>query len=277
MNSPLHTNQLAPAWSSVLCDASKGQCPGLTGLRQLIRGEVSVIVIRNLLSQAVWDQYRSRIQAQFAKAVTTNYANGALTTIGPYLARYLPDLKTYLAEAARINQLYRDLGFDLCARMRDHLQRALAMESLVPASEPGLGRYAEGVVRIHADGVRNPLHNDNIMRDGAGQGISVTAIRHQLSCVVCLQECDGGGELHHYAKSWEESDEVFKIPGGLGYDEKVVAGRPVEIFKPRTGDVYLINPTHYHSIETVRGADRITLGFFLGFPDDQLDHAWTWS
>jgi hypothetical protein len=97
-----------------------------------------------------------------------------------------------------------------------------------------------------------------------------------LSCVVCVQGCEAGGELSIYRKPWEATDEIHKVPSGLGYDLAVVDGRPVHEFRPKTGDVYLLNPTNYHAVKKVTGADRITLGFFFGFFDDKLDDAVSW-
>jgi hypothetical protein len=121
------------------------------------------------------------------------------------------------------------------------------------------------------------LHNDNIARDAAGTGLAVAGVTRQLSCVVCVDECDSGGELETYRRRWQPADERHKIPGGLGYDEAVVAGVPRTVYRPRAEDVYLINPTYYHAINTVRGASRVTLGFFIGFFGDDLDRAVVWG
>ncbi|MGK5641967.1 2OG-Fe(II)-dependent halogenase WelO5 family protein [Streptomyces sp. URMC 126] len=149
-------------------------------------------------------------------------------------------------------------------------------EAVVHNASTTLNGEIEGF-DIHADGVRDPLHNDNIMRDAAGTGIVLADLARQLSCVVCLQECDEGGELRIYRRPWEPQDETFKIDGGLGYDEGVVEGHPGHEFKPQAGDVYVINPMQYHSIEQVSGSDRITMGFFLGFADEKLGSAVVWG
>jgi hypothetical protein len=137
-------------------------------------------------------------------------------------------------------------------------------------------RYPDSNVRIYPDGIDTPLHNDNIMRDANSTGLVLAGLKHQLSCVVCVQECDEGGELQMYRRAWQPGDEQYKIQGGLGYDEAVVAGAPCYEFKPRTGDVYLLNPTYYHAIKRVSGADRVTLGFFFGFFADDLVDATLW-
>jgi hypothetical protein len=263
-------------WTRVTVDVAQRQ-PDPVLLADLVDGEVAVLVLRNLLPRHMFADGLDRLRRLFAAASTTTYVNGSLTTVGPYLAKYLSDVAAYFQAAKEASVMLEDVGFELAPRVRSALRAAFGLSSLEPAREPDGREYAESVVRIHADGVSNPLHNDNIMRDAAGTGLVLSELAHQLSCVVCLQECASGGELQMYRRSWTPEDERYKIRGGLGYDERVVAGVPVHEFKPEAGDVYLINPTHYHAIARVEGADRLTMGFFIGLPDDRLDSAVVWG
>ena len=115
------------------------------------------------------------------------------------------------------------------------------------------------------------------MRDAASTDLCVARLTYQLSCVICIQECDQGGHLRHYQKQWHPDDEKYKIENGIGYDSQVVQGKPCFTFQPQTGDVYLINPTNYHEVDRVAGKTRITLGFFIGFFDRELRNAIVWS
>ena len=263
-------------WDLVVTDAGANRLDP-TLLRKLVEGDVAVIVLRNLLPAEVFADNLARVRELFGSASTTTYANGALTTIGPYLAKYLSDFESYTAAAKEARALLDSVSFDLDARVRDRLRDQLGLAGLDPARQADGEEYAASVIRIHADGVRNPLHNDNIMRDARDTDLALKELAYQLSCVVCMQECSSGGELRIYRKPWEPADEKFKIPSGLGYDEEVVANVPMQEFKPRTGDVYLINPTRYHSIERVSGLDRLTLGFFFGFADHSLRSAVVWG
>ncbi|MFE0377168.1 hypothetical protein ACFW1M_16630 [Streptomyces inhibens] len=264
------------AWTRVVIDAA-AERPDADLLRRLAHGETAVVVLRNLLPAEAFADNRTRIGKLFANASTTSYANGALTTIGPYLAKYLQDLDGYFQAADEAKGMLDAADFDLADQVRARLRDAFGLDAVSVAQEPDGRDYAASVVRIHADGVRNPLHNDNIMRDAQGTGIALTGLAYQLSCVVCLQECDEGGELRMYRKPWEPADETYKIQDGLGYDEAVVDGYPCHEFKPQTGDVYLINPMQYHSIERVTGSDRLTMGFFMGFGTDALNSAVVWG
>ncbi|WP_269858105.1 2OG-Fe(II)-dependent halogenase WelO5 family protein [Streptomyces sp. RPT161] len=263
-------------WTRVVVDAAATR-PDPALLRQLVAGETAVVVLRDLLPADAFAVNRERIGKLLANASTTEYVNGALTTVGPYLAKYLDRTDDYFADADAAKSLLDTVEFDLDGQVRTALRDAFGLGSVEPASEPDGRLYSPSVVRIHADGVRNPLHNDNIMRDAKGTGIALADLACQLSCVVCLQECDEGGELRIYQKEWQPADEAHKIPGGLGYDEAVVDGVPCHEFKPSAGDVYLINPTRYHSIERVHGSDRLTMGFFIGFGDDRLQDAVVWG
>jgi hypothetical protein len=248
--------------------------PGL--LKGLANGDVAVVVLRGLLADTEFTRNRDRIVPLFDRARTTSYSNGSLTTVGPYLAKHLADPPAYFREAAEADALTASVGFDLAARTRAALADVLGLTTFTPALEPDGRRYAQQNVRIYAGGLRTPLHNDNMMRDAAGTGLILAELRHHLSCVVCIQECDAGGELAIHRKTWQPDDERFKIVDGLGYDEAVVDGVASCRFKPQAGDVYLLNPTHYHSIERVTGADRVTMGFFFGFFDDALSDAVAW-
>ncbi|MGA4844831.1 hypothetical protein ACOBQB_00475 [Streptomyces sp. G5(2025)] len=269
--------QHEPTWNRATYDISDGTVLGAEPLRRLITGETPVVRLRGLLGEKELDTARRQAHDLLSLASTVNYTNGSLTTVGPYLAAHLDDAQDYFDIASRANERMAHAGFDLPARVRAALRQTFELAALEPASGPDGRSYGEAVIRLHADGVRNPLHNDHIARDAAGTAWRVADVVGQLSCIVCLQECDWGGELVTYRKPWEPRDERWKVPGELGYRSEVVATAPRHIFRPQTYDVYLINPTYYHEIEEVHGATRTTLGFFIGFTDGTLNHAVAWG
>jgi hypothetical protein len=236
-----------------------------------------VIVIKDMLGDKLLRTGLAQILAHYAKQTASNYHNGTLTTIGPYLARYLSDLDYYFKNAGAIDEVFSEAEYDLRRITQHRLRSLLGLKQLEVEHEPDGRRYADSIVRIHGNGVANPLHNDLIMRDAARSGLKLAGLKHQLSCVVCVQECDRGGELVTYRKPWAPDDEKFKVKDGLGYDPSVIFGVERDVFRPHQGDVYLINPTSYHEIERVSGKDRVTLSFFIGFYDDGLEHAVLWS
>lgn len=246
-------------------------------LQQLVDQEISVIVIKDLLSEVLLHKGLEFIFSHYEKKTASRYHNGTLTTIGPYLVRHLSDLPHYFSQAGTMNEVFANSDFDLRRITQLRLRSLLGLSRLEVEREPDGRQYADSIIRIHGDGVANPLHNDNIMRDAAQSGLKLAKLKHQLSCVVCVQECDRGGEFVTYRKRWEPADEKFKVKDGLGYDGGVIVGAERDVFRPHQGDVYLINPTNYHEIERVSGKDRVTLSFFIGFYDDSLEQAILWS
>lgn len=248
-----------------------------TLLQQLRTGDIAVLVLRGILDEEQSKAYSYQAFRLYDQAETAYYTNGHLTTIGPYLAKHLSNPANYFDESDTMNDLVAEAGFDVADVVRSAFVEQFSLDGIDVAQEPNGRRYAGTVVRIHPDGVTNPMHNDMIVRDAADHGLVVSDLSCQLSCVICLQECATGGELKIYGKSWEPDDERFKIPGGLGYEYGVVEGCAAHEFKPDTGDVYIINPTHYHEILRVGGDDRLTVGFFIGFGDEDMTSAIAWG
>lgn len=251
--------------------------PGRFALQQLQDGECAVLVIKNLLTNEELDAMKHRIEAHRELMRVTNYTNGSLTTIGPFLAKQLNAPEQYFENAATTDILFPNPAHDIRVKLRESLRKFFGVRNLEVLRERNGRAYAPAIIRFHADGVSNPLHNDHIRRDARETRLSVANLETQFSCIACIQECDAGGELINYNKTWESSDEKHKIPNGLGYDSAVVSGYSDFIFKPQTGDVYVINPTFYHEINQVKGIERITMGFFFGSFDTEMKDLVAWS
>lgn len=263
-------------WGKIILKGDAGR-PHKELLRRLVDQDVSVIVMRDLLGDKLLAKGLELIFAHYAKKSANRYHNGTLTTIGPYLARHLKELDVYFSQATMTDEVFANTDFDMRKIVQSQLRSMFGWKKLSVESEADGRRYADSIIRVHGDGVANPLHNDNIMRDAKGTGLKLAGLKHQLSCVVCMQECDQGGELVTYRKRWAPEDEKFKVKDGLGYHAEVVSEVSRDVFRPQQGDVYVINPTSYHEIERVTGKDRVTLSFFIGFYDDNLEEAVLWS
>ena len=183
-----------------------------TWLDDIVTARVPLLVLRNFLTPDVRQAVVTDLQRCREKIRVSHYPNGALTTLGPYLARHTTAPDNYFTELRDIQpSLPPSLGA-LREQIYYWVQHALRLESLRTAQEPGRGEYAGSIVRFHADGVANPLHNDNIVRDAADSGLAVPQILHQLSCVVCLQECNAGGALRIYNKNGRRKMNSSKPP-----------------------------------------------------------------
>ncbi|MBQ4878191.1 hypothetical protein J8M21_13340 [Pseudoalteromonas luteoviolacea] len=245
--------------------------------RLLLDGQISVLVLRNVLPQFLLEKLIKQVEQGRNNVHTSHYHNGALTTYGPYLARHLDNPLEYFSKYNEIKNKLPEAADQIANVAYEEIRQVLALESMSVAHHNEHQTYSPYILRIHANGVANPLHNDMIMRDAKGSGLLVEHLNSQLSCVICIQECAEGGNLKHYNKLWDPKSEQFKIQDGLGYYPDVVAGHKECTYKPQQGDIYLLNPTYFHEIDRVTGDDRITLGFFFGFNDEAEKQAVIWS
>lgn len=248
-----------------------------TWLDDIVTARVPLLVLRNFITPEVREAVVDDLQSCREKIRVSHYPNGALTTLGPYLAKHTAAPDNYFTELRDIQPSLPPSLSCLRTQIYNWVQHTLKLDSLRIAHEPGKGDYAGSIVRFHANGVANPLHNDNIVRDAAETDLVVTQILHQLSCVVCLQESNAGGTLRIYNKKWSPEDERFKTAGELGYQSGVTDSSETCEFSPRSGDIYLFNPAFYHEIDRVEGDTRITMGFFFGLTNKKMKHAIAWS
>jgi hypothetical protein len=248
-----------------------------TWLDDIVTARVPLLVLRDFLTPARCEAVVDDLMLCREKIRETQYPNGSLTTLGPYLAKHTAAPGNYFSELRDLKPILPSSLSQLRDTIYDWVRHALKLESLQTAHQPEQGEYAGSIVRFHANGVANPLHNDNIVRDAADANLVVTKILHQLSCVVCLQACNTGGALRIYNKKWSPEDERFKTPGELGYQSAVTALTETCEFTPKRGDIYLFNPAYYHEIDRVEGDTRVTMGFFFGLTDKKMKHAIAWS
>lgn len=246
-------------------------------IKDIITGHTMLLVLRGFLHKNTIRLIVRDVLAHHENITTSHYTNASLTTLGPYLAKYFSNPREYFSESRAQQSQYGHSLIGIRRFTYEILRRTLMLDCLKTAFEPGLGEYSGSIIRFHADGVSNPLHTDNVFRDGSRSGLAVTAIKHQLSCVVCLQECTQGGMLRIHQKKWEPLHERFKVKGELGYREEVINGSEVCDFYPQQGDIYVFNPNYYHQIFPVSGTTRITMGFFFGIVDDGMKKAIAWS
>lgn len=249
---------------------------GISTLQDLRDNQRPAIILKGLLDTPALAAFQEAVENYRDRTITSKYPNGSLTTIGPYIARHLKNPEPYFADARATDVLFPNPNLDLRAHVLQQLHQIFGLKSFETATQNGRS-YAPMIVRLHSNGINNPLHNDHIMRDAAGTDLVLARLDCQFSCIVCIQECDEGGELVLYRKPWEPEDEKHKIPGNLGYDHSVVEHVEYFKYKPATGDVYLINPTNYHEIYEVCGTERRTLSFFFGFFDKELEQGVIWS
>lgn len=254
----------------------------IVDVRDLISGAIPMVILRGFISEWLLAGANHAIEGHKAEIEVKKFANGRLSTIGPWLMKYLnADMDAYYARAGGVERVLGAGGAScLPSLVRGALQRVLGFESLsVPRSADGRS-YAPSVIRVHGPGIDNPLHNDKVSRDTFDRpDIAVRNVEYQLSAVVGLQECaPDTGVLRIWAKRWESQDEAHKRPGALGYFDDVVGDAQFFDYSPVRGDMYVFFPEHYHAISRVGdGPERRTLGQFIGLPSLQSRDAMVWA
>jgi hypothetical protein len=119
------------AWDRIVCDASR-DVPGADLLFGLVHGEHAVVGLKNLLPADVFELNRKRVLDIFDHAQTTAYTNGGLTTIVPYLTKYLDRPQGCFTDAATARRLLDGIGFDLDVQVRTALAGALGLGAVEP-------------------------------------------------------------------------------------------------------------------------------------------------
>lgn len=112
----------------------------------------------------------------------------------------------------------------------------------------------------------------------AGFEIQRVAAHAIVGLNVCLNNGPGGRLI-----VWNlRPDEATRMRLGVQYTGSPYAAESLDGFERlllevRPGDIYLLNSSHVHAVETVDDTDapRITLSVLLGFADDETVISWT--
>ena len=133
--------------------------------------------------------------------------------------------------------------------------------------------YSHGIIRLHNPGTMIHIHRDNASFEASN--FSISELFGQLSAVLHLQSPEFGGKLSIFDKFWTRSDEKYRKPE-FGYSNNVIKKAFQTSIPCNQGDLVLINPKKYHSVNAVKGKlVRITLGFFFGH--DKYHNLFAWS
>src|SRR5471030_2691013 len=94
-------------WAIDVCTVTPSDRMDYDVFRALALGHAGIVVIRGLLDADTLDRGKASINQLLSTSTTTNYTNGSLTTIGPYLARYLSAPQAYFNEVERVTRMFR--------------------------------------------------------------------------------------------------------------------------------------------------------------------------
>lgn len=189
-----------------------------------------------------------------------------------YEYRWNPDKSQYFkaVEAANLDlRQVIDRTFDPVSRLIEKLT-AEYPKPVAIASEPGLGEYYAGIIRLASQGV--DLHVDFAPLNTLDYAIS--RIDAQLGWNFFAEDPGSGGLTTVYNNPWNPERKEGEIPQSYGLDKSLTEGVPAFTYAPTAGDVVIFNTRNPHEISAgADGAvkDRVSIGSFVGrMPDQSL-------
>ena len=244
-------------WNPLILDF-----PKLTHLHvsSLLSGDIPAMVIRNF-----YDKKDCQIIVDnIAKHKLSDFQNGKLRHIGPFLMSYATKNEEYFEAVRKARKIFDSIFYGMekpTFQIHQILSHALPGYSIANAKFQE--NYSPFIIRIHEKGKSVSLHKDDIKYEG--KNYAVHNVDHQLSCILHLQEPEKGGELVIYDQKWKKSDERYRDID-FGYSSDLISSsRSCEICNIKSGDLVMINPNYYHEVKKINGEiPRITLGMFLG-------------
>lgn len=232
------------------------------GFQSILSDKIPAIVIRNFYDKKNCQTIANRIK----NYNQNNFQNGKLKHIGPFLMSHTTDKKKYFEEAKEAQTTFEEIFHGIknpIVHIYESISDKFPNHSVSLAKE-FKNDYSPAVIRIHEKGKSIPVHKDNVRYEGKEYALS--DIDCQLSCILHLQESEGGGDLVMYKKQWKKEDERFRNID-FGYSSRLTESSEFcKISNFNAGDLVIMNPNYYHKVTEVTGnTPRITLGTFLGF------------
>ena len=234
-------------------------------LKSVLLGQTPAIIIRDFYDKKNCEEIVNRIK----KENIQNFRDEKLKHIGPFLMSYITEKKKYFENVKQCQTIFEKIFLKI---KKPNAMIYEFIQEVVPDYSISLGRegnenYSPFIIRIHEKGKSSPIHKDNVSYEGREYLLS--NIDQQLSCILHLQESEGG-DLIIYDKKWKKQDEKFRDIN-FGYSSDLIkTSKFCKISDLRAGDLVIINPNYYHQVTKINGdMPRITLGMFLGLYNQQ--------
>ena len=239
-------------------------------LNDLSSGKSRYIEIPNVLQNSVCRTLSEKILHNLSETSNSLQSN----IIGTSLSKHIYDKPGYFFNARKSNELIQNLFSETVSPLEKMFQtiELLSHKKILTATEDG-NSYSTCAIRIHKNGDSVHLHRDNCNFEMPDYFVS--KYKNQLSAILYLQTPQSGGELKIYDKIWSKDDESQRNPE-FGYSFNVIEGVNYTTISPVAGNLVLINPNYYHSIESISGTDdRISIGFFFAESPDNSLYSWS--
>ena len=119
-----------------------------------------------------------------------------------------------------------------------------------------------GICRIWKEGSEGLPHQDVLRRELPANDYA-ERISCQFGANIYLTTPKEGGELRVWSRIVEDDEwQRLDVPGSYGYPCDVFDGYDFETYKPRAGDLVLINTAYIHSILPTISGERVTISGF---------------
>ena len=217
-------------------------------LQALIAGEVPAILIEDFASPEECAAFCRAIRNHADRAEEAQTSR--MTLIGANFSNYAGETRAGYFELVdssyeAVHTLLTDAGFDPLERMIERLRAAWHTDVAV-AHEPGHGRYFAGGIKTRASS--GHLHYD--FAPHTADGFAIARITDQLGWNLYLDMPKGTGETTTYRRPVpRDGGKVGSGPvRALNLDQTYVEGAESFTFRPRIGDVAIINTRYPHDI-----------------------------
>ena len=234
----------------------------------LIKGKIPAIIIPNFLDSAICEKLVRNIITS-----KTSHGCGITQKVGESVNSYISKKIEYFKKTKLTNKHLRNIFSHTDPRETMLNQISKTFKKKIKFADENSMLYSEGIIRLHIPGESVYIHRDNASFDASD--FLISKLSGQLSAVLHLQSCESGGELVIFNKFWNLDDEKFRNPV-FGYSRDIVSETPYTSIICNQGDLVIINPNKYHSVNMIRGRlKRITLGFFFASSSESSFHAWS--
>ena len=169
-------------------------------LQSILSDTIPAIVIRNFYDEKSCQTIADRIK----NYDESNFQNGKLKHIGPFLMSHTTDKKKYFEEAKEAQRAFEGIFYGIKNPIM-HIYESISSkfsDYSISLAKEFKNDYSPAIIRIHEKGKSIPVHKDNVGYEGKEYALS--DVDHQLSCILHLQESESGGDLVMYNKQWEK-------------------------------------------------------------------------
>ena len=236
---------------------------------ELSVGNIPAIIFPKILDKLECDDLSAKILS--SKEISVGL--GSTEKIGESLNSYISNKFEYFKKSKSSNGVLKKMFSYTDPREKMLAKISTSYGKKIQFAREKSRSYSRGIIRLHQPGTMIHIHRDNASFEASN--FSVSELSGQLSATLHLQSAESGGTLCIFDKFWTKADEKHRKPV-FGYSKKAIKKVSQTLISCNQGDLVLINPKKYHSVNAIKGKlTRITFGFFFGY--DRHCNLFAWS